>query len=97
MNLITNISKQIVGFMIIILNILWTGYWIWLFYGYHFTSILWFFMYPDWILILNILIGLIGIYLGYRLVKNRISILMALIIDIPIFILGLIITHYVPM
>jgi xanthosine utilization system XapX-like protein len=54
-------------------------------------------MYPDWILILNILIGLIGIYLGYRLVKNRISILMALIIDIPIFILGLIITHYVPM
>lgn len=88
--------KQIIGFVFLGLNILWTGHWFWLFYAYHFTSILWFYMYPAWVLILNILIGLIGIYLGYRLIKDKISIINSLIIDVPILALGMFVSSYIP-
>lgn len=74
-----------------IINIIWTGHWIWLFYGYHFTGILWNFMLPDWILILNTTFGLIGITIGMKLKKGRIAIKKALLIEIPKFIVGFLI------
>jgi len=92
MNLEENTPKRIAG-LVITLNLLWTVFWIWLFYSYHFTNSLRLFMYPDWLLIINFLIGLIGVYLGYRLLKNKISVAIALIIDIPLLLLGLIISY----
>lgn len=74
-----------------IVNIIWTVDWIWLFYGYHFTGRLWLFMYPDWILILNTIFGLIGITIGARLIKSKIVIKKALLIEIPKFIIGFVI------
>lgn len=74
-----------------IINIIWTGNWIWLFFGYHFSGILWLFMYPDWILILNTVFGLIGIAIGTKLIKGRIKINNALLIEIPMFIVGFLI------
>lgn len=71
-----------------IINIIWTGNWVWLFYGYHYTGLLWFFMYPDWILILNTTFGLIGIAIGVGLIKRKIVIKKALIIEISKFIVG---------
>lgn len=76
-----------------IVNLFWTAQWIWLFYGYHFTGILWLFMYPDWILILNTIFGVIGIIIGTRLMKGRILIKKALLIEIPKFIIGLLILY----
>jgi hypothetical protein len=97
MNKVKNKAKLIIGLLIAAINILWTAHWIWFFYAYHFTSILWLFMYPDWILILNISIGLIGVYVGYSLIKSKMSVLTALITDIPILIMGLIVSIYVPL
>ena len=48
-------------------------------------------MYPDWILILNIIFGLIGITIGTKLIKGRIVIKKALLIEIPKFIVGFLI------
>jgi len=79
---------KIIGILILIINIIWTVDWIWLFYGYHFTGILWMYMYPDWILILNIVFGMIGIIIGMRLLKESFKIKNALLIEIPKFIVG---------
>jgi len=85
-------SKNIIiGIIILVINITWTGEWIWLFYGYHFSGSLWLFMYPDWILILNIIFGLIGITIGTKLMKGKIMIKNALLIEIPKFIVGFLI------
>ena len=81
-------KNKIIGIIILIINIIWTGDWIWLFYTYHFTGRLWLFMYPDWILILNIVFGMIGIIIGLRLIKERFKIKNALLIEIPKFIVG---------
>jgi len=90
-------KNKIIGIIILILNLIWTGHWIWLFYGYHFTDILWFYMYPDWILTLNITIGLIGIIIGIRLIKNKIAIKKALLIEIPILVLAFMNSNIYPM
>jgi len=43
---------------------------------------------PDWILILNAIFGLIGITIGASLIKSKIVIKKALLIEIPKFIIG---------
>jgi hypothetical protein len=43
-----------------------------LFYKYHFTGILFLFMYPDWILITNSFLGFIEIIIGLLILFNRI-------------------------
>ena len=79
------------------INILWTAEFVYLFYGYHFTGILWLFMYPDWVLFLSIAIGLIGMYISYKLIRYKISLKNALLIDIPILIIGFLVAYIVPM
>ncbi|TKG89834.1 hypothetical protein EYV94_24760 [Puteibacter caeruleilacunae] len=88
---------RIIGVMIIILNLAWTEHWIRRFYFYHYTNILWYFMYPDWVLILNTIIGLIGVYIGIRLTKGQLSVSKALTIDIAMLVTGLIISECVTM
>ena len=95
--MIKETKNKTVGIIILIINIIWTGDWIWLFYGYHFTGRLWFFMYPDWILISNIILGLIGITIGTRLIKGKTEIKKALMIEIPLGILAILITYIIPM
>lgn len=85
-------ANLIIGLIIAVVNVLWAAYWFRLFIAYHFTNILWFYMYPDWILVLNILIGFIGIYIGYNLIKSKLPLVVALFIDITILTLGLIIS-----
>ena len=87
-DLIKKYKNKIIGTLILIINIIWTGDWIWLFYGYHYSGKLYLFMYPDWILILNTIFGLIGILIGTKLMKGRIIIKTALLIEIPKFIVG---------
>jgi len=86
--LIKKYKNKIIGIFILLINIIWTGHWIWLFYGYHFSGNLYLFMYPDWILISNTIFGLIGIIIGMRLMKDGILIKTALLIEIPKFIVG---------
>ncbi len=95
MNLVKNLNR-ITSIIITVINLIWTEHWISLFHDYYFTKILWLYMYPNWVLILNISIGLIGIYIGFRLIKNNIHIFKALSIVITLLILGLLVSYYVP-
>lgn len=71
------------------------SYWVWhhvrLFYLYHYTDVLFGFMIPDWALALYVFLGLIGIYLGIRILKNTLTIKKGLIINLSIFTLSILI------
>lgn len=78
----------VIGLIIVAINL----YWIWdnlyLMYQYSFTGVLWLFMYPDWVLGLNAILGLIGIYLGIKLIRQRMKIKYAIVINGLLFIFG---------
>ncbi|WP_196886416.1 hypothetical protein [Aureivirga sp. CE67] len=61
-----------------IIEILISAYWIYnnieLYYEYHYTDILFMFMYPDWVLFSNIIIGLLGIINALFLIRLKTSI-----------------------
>jgi len=84
----THRKNLIVGLIIIAVNL----YWIWdnlfLMYQYPFTGILWLFMYPDWVLILNAILGLLGILIGINLVRQRMKIKYAILINGLLLIFG---------
>jgi hypothetical protein len=80
-------KNSIIGIIVMIFNLIWTGHWIWLLYCYHFTDILWFYIYPNWIIIIHIIIGMIGFIIGIKLVQDKIAIKKAILIELLITIL----------
>jgi len=78
----------IIGWIIVAINL----YWIWdnlfLMYQYRYSGVLWMFMYPDWVLILNAVLGLIGIYIGINLIRQRMKIKYAILLNGLLFIFG---------
>jgi hypothetical protein len=93
----SKIIKSLIGIIILFINLIWISFFGNLYYEYHFTDILFYYMFPDWLLILNLFIGLIGILIGIKIIKYRIKILQALIIDIIILLIGLSLTWIIPM
>jgi hypothetical protein len=87
----------IVGLIIIAVNL----YWIWdnlyLMYQYRITGILWLFMYPDWVLILNAIFGLIGILIGTNLFRQKMKIKNAVLINGLLLISGALIKSIIIM
>jgi len=72
-----------------------SAYWIYemisLYYKYHYTDILFAFMYPNWVLISNVLLSLINLYFGIKLLNRKIPIKQSyLTMLILIIIVGLI-------
>ena len=78
-----------------IIQILLSLFWVWQFgellYLYHYTDILFFFMYPNWTLILFILMGLIGFLVGLSVLSKKIKIKNGYFLLIGLFVVGLII------
>ncbi len=68
-----NKINAILGLIQIILSVYWIYEMILLYYKYHYTDILFAFMYPNWVLFLNIFICLINIFYGIKLIRNKIS------------------------
>lgn len=81
-------KNLIIGWIIVAINL----YWIWdnlfLMYQYRYSGVLWMFMYPDWVLILNAVLGLLGIYIGINLIRQRMKIKYAILINGLLFIFG---------
>ncbi len=61
-----------------------------LLYCYNFTSILFLFMYPNWMLFINALLGTIGIYMSILLYKERIRFRLFLILILLIWLLAVV-------
>ncbi|WP_296312077.1 hypothetical protein [Winogradskyella sp. UBA3174] len=78
-----------------IIQMLLSLFWVWnygeLLYLYHYTDISFLFMYPNWTLILFILMGLIGALIGLSVFLKKRKIKNGYFLLIGLFILGLII------
>ena len=72
--------NKILGLIAICINVLLVLESIYLLYAYNFTGILFLFMYPNWVLVINALLGIIGIYISILLFKNMIGIKLFLIL-----------------
>lgn len=82
-------TKRILpGLGMIAVNAIYFYQFAFLFYSYHYTSVLYFFMYPDWILIMNMLFATIGIRVGFRLAFSNISMKQAIRVEIPVLTVG---------
>lgn len=79
---------MIIGWIIVAINLFWIWDNLFLMYQYRYSGVLWMFMYPDWVLILNAVFGLIGIYIGINLIRQRIKIKYAILINGLLFIFG---------
>ena len=78
--------NQIVASLFAIMNILWILYHAYFFWAYHFSkSVLWLVMIPDWIMIVNMTIGIIGLYYCFLLFGNRLKMIYFLLIEIILF------------
>ncbi len=66
-------TNVVLGLIQMILSVYWIYEMISLYYKYHYTDILFAFMYPDWVLFLNIFLCLINIFYGIKLIRNKIS------------------------
>jgi hypothetical protein len=78
---------KILGMLQIGLSLFWIYLMITLYYEYHYTNLLFGLTYPDWVLLVYVLLSLINLYFGFKLFKSDISIkksylIMALLIGI---------------
>ena len=88
-------SHKIIGWILLIINIIWTIRSAQFLYFYHCsTGILYMFMIPDWILVLNVIIGMIGIYIGLRMIKKKLVIGIWGMIDLALLIVGGVVEYY---
>ena len=80
--------NKVLGIIAICINTLLLFKTFYLLYCYNFTSILFLFMYPNWMLFINALLGTIGIYISMLLYKERIRFRLFLILILLIWLLA---------
>ena len=90
MNKLIN-SSSVNGIIQIIVSLFWVWHFGELLYLYHYTDIAFLFMYPNWTLILFILMGLIGALIGISVFLKKRKIKNGYFLLIGLFVTGLII------
>lgn len=71
----------IFGIIIILINFFHFYFYANFFYQHHFSGRMIHYYLPDWVVVLNIIIGLIGIILGSYLIANKIKLRLVLVIE----------------
>ena len=87
--------NKILGLVAIGINVLFVFKSLYLLYVYNFTGILFLFMYPNWVLVINALLGIIGIYISILLFKNMIGIKLFLILTFVLWGIMLFLFHFI--
>ena len=82
------LSNKLISVLIFLLSLFWIYSNVELYYKYHYTNILFAFRLPDWVLFVEILIGLTVIYFGIKLCKNKYTIERTCSIVFGLLILG---------
>ena len=83
-------QEKIIGLLIIIINLFCIWFSLHFLYRYHFTEFNPTFYIPDWILIMNSILAIIGIVIGFKVINRKLSMKGALLIDIALIFIGLI-------
>ena len=84
-------QKKIIGLIVILVNSFWTWFSLYLLYKYHFTEFHPTFYIPNWILTMNSIFAIIGIIIGLKLLREKITIKLALLTDFILILIGLLI------
>ena len=61
----------LLGLIQMVLSVYWIYEMTSLYYKYHYTDILFAFMYPNWVLFLNVLLSLINLFFGIKLLNGK--------------------------
>lgn len=73
----------LVGWTLIFIDILWIWDNLSRLYFQHFGGgVLYLFHYPDWILILNSVFGIVGLFIGYNVVKTCLKITLGIFLNL---------------
>ena len=67
------LTLRINGIIQIVISVVFIYFHAELFYGYNYSGKLYLFMIPNWILILNMLLGIIGIFIGVKTYKGTLT------------------------
>jgi len=78
----------VLGLIQMVLSVYWIYEMISLYYKYHYTDILFAFMYPNWVLFLNILLSLMNLYFGIKLLNGKIPIKRSYLTMLTLIIIG---------
>lgn len=78
-------ANKILGLIAICINVLFIFDALRLFYCYNFTPTLYLFMYPNWVLLVNALLGVVGIIISIMLYKKRIGLKLFLLLTLMLW------------
>lgn len=81
-------TNIVLGLIQMVLSVYWIYEMISLYYKYHYTDILFAFMDPNWVLILNVLLSLINLYFGIKLLNGKIPIKRSYLTMLILIIIG---------
>ena len=82
-------TNKILGLITICINVLLFFKSLYLLFVYNFTDRLFLFMYPNWVLLINALLGIIGAYIALLLFKNMIGFKLFLIVQLVLWFISL--------
>jgi signal transduction histidine kinase len=82
-------TNKILGLITICINVLLFFKSLYLLFVYNFTDRLFLFMYPNWVLLINALLGIIGAYIALLLFKNMIGFKLFLIVTLVLWFISL--------
>jgi hypothetical protein len=66
-------TNAVLGLIQIVLSVYWIYEMVLLYYKYHYTDILFAFMYPNWVLFSNVILSFVNLYFGIKLMTGKIS------------------------
>jgi hypothetical protein len=82
------LASKINGAIQILISFVFVFFHCELFYGYNFTNNLYLVMIPNWIIVVNILLGIVGIHTGLWIYRNKLKIWKGYVLQITILIFG---------
>ena len=82
------------GYIFLLVNVYWMYENIYLFYLYHYSGMLFSYMVPDWILISNTVLGVIGLVNAVRLIRGKANRKKATALQISIIVIWILLEFY---
>jgi hypothetical protein len=77
--------SKILGIITMCINVLLLIDTLYMYYRYNFTNLLFLFKYPNWMLLINAVLGIIGISMSIMLYKKAVSIKLFLIVTLSLW------------
>ena len=82
------------GYIFLLVNVYWMYENIYLFYLYHYSGMLFSYMVPDWILISNTVLGVIGLVNAVRLIRGKANRKKAIALQVAIILIWVLLELY---